>query len=86
MICLTSSEVWSMFALEPVEHGDTWAIYYVADLGISVFEDRRAADGPLFTAWNGSPQRRLESEQTQAYRRAEDAIIAAARLFGARLC
>ena len=75
-----------MFALEPVEHGDTWAIYYVADLGISVFEDRRAADGPLFTAWNGSPQRRLESEQTQAYRRAEDAIIAAARLFGARLC
>ena len=75
-----------MFALEPVEHGDTWAIYYVADLGISVFEDRRAADGPLFTAWNGSPQRRLESEQTQAYRRAEDAIIEAARLFGAGLC
>ena len=63
-----------MFALEPVEHGDTWAIYYVADLGISVFEDRRAADGPLFTAWNGSPQRRLESEQTQAYRRAEELV------------
>ena len=75
-----------MFELEPVEQGDGWAIFYVAALGVSVLEDRRAADGPLYTAWNGSPQRRREAEQTQAYRRAEDAIIEAARLFGAGLC